>query len=630
MSSGSGNDSSSSYVDYVRRTNFIADIDQSPRPDELSDYLYSKISDKNEMCLINVPGIIEFSSAATGTCSKRGYVKKRFRPLVPELPSLMINTNRLRQRIDMYVIVGLELRRCNDARHRDQYELFGSIQEYLIEVNNVHADMSGLMKRIATGHWKRKYDKNYESSISIHDITPSRIDYYGHEIIMCAIDPEGCEDVDDALSIRSLSNDVIELGIHIADPSSYLIEDSELDQEMLRRSESVYLMGAGPIHMFPEELTKNVFSLRAGKRCRAFSILFHVNKLNGTYVIDCESDDSVRIVKTVVELDRNMSYEEFDDCVSRTDSDCSPDLHTLYDVGRTMYTNLVKIDDDYDSKKMVQAFMVYANSVVAQKLVTNCNVNGGVSLIRSQPVTSYKCDVLAIPGSEEAKYIEIHSRLKYRSAWLKLYSGNETTDMHTGVHQVLYTHFTSPIRRYSDILVHRLLWNAISDQSIFKVTSLRDKDSYLKTLFTLNHYKRHYKRTASMERDRRVYQDLCALLDASDRTIGFDCIVVSIESECYCSVQITGVAQIEKYDVQNVLLSLKDRVFRTKIVDRKMMESMNIDAVDLASTSTYEIIRSNSTIVSVEHRDKKSVKLFESTRVLLTFTIERITACLEL
>jgi exoribonuclease R len=613
MYSNNGN-----YIDYLSRTNF-KDWGIDPKTNNLSDYLYSK-DNNNNLVLKTIPGILEFSSNVSSTCKKRGFVKKKFTPLISNIPSVMVPTNKIRQKRDMYVIINLTLGKSKDSRSEINI-LTGSVEKYLEEVDKSYNQKNSIMNNLTTSHWKRKINKNYESSISDVDLMENdRTDYYNDSIYTIAIDPDNCEDVDDAISICELKDNVYELGthcelgIHISDPTSYLIEGSDLDKEVLNRSESVYLNN-NTIHMFPEELTKNVFSLKANKVCRAFTILFDISTIDMNI-------SNIRFLKTFVKLNKNISYDEFSKTIESNSKH-----NQIYSIGKLLYSKLIGDVLLFDSKKMVQAFMVYANSLVANKLSSNTNRNN--MIIRSQPKISINQNNYT--NKVDNNLFEKHCQLQWSSANLKLYSGSSEKDSHQGVGLDLYTQFTSPIRRYSDILIHRLLWNMIKEDILFKLECVEDKN-YLHTLFKLNHNKRFYKTMSRFERDWLIYDKISDLFDVSDRTLEFDCSVINIDSINKCTVIINNYCNNGK-EYESINKLFKGMLIRASIYNNKMVEALLESSKLDKQITEYTFVKDSNIIKSViDTRNNYEINIFDKIKIEITFikNVRRFKACVKL
>jgi len=294
----------------------------------------------------------------------------------------------------------------------------------------------------------------------------------------------------------------------------------------------------------------------------------------------------------------------------------------LYDIGRFMYAKLVDHDTTlYDSKKMVQAFMVYANSVVADTLVSAAFCPR--IILRSQPRVDIDTDFDADFDTEhrDPNLIELHHRMKWSSAIMKFWA-NDATDSHFGVGLNLYTHFTSPIRRYTDILIHRLLWNTIKREQIFKLTLLEsDNCRDLQTLFVLNHNKRFYRRMINFERDWKIIDTI----GRSEHFKGTDPIQLSGRiiaiGETYLKVIIDN--EDEGADQPNLAYSpFHNMILRVEVMSKKMLESF--ENSNKTQTDTYHAIieyeRNKDTILSIKRYDMdQPYRLFDPIEVSIVF-----------
>ena len=313
------------------------------------------------------------------------------------------------------------------------------------------------------------------------------------------IDPKDAKDFDDALSIRSLGGGLWEVGVHIADVSHYVKEGTVIDKEAERRATSVYLVDR-TIPMLPERLCNLLCSLRPDEEKLAYSVIFQMN--------DKAEVLQHRIVHTVIRSDRRFTYEEAQQVIETGDGDYKYELLELDRLAKLLrekrFANgaldfdrvevkfeidekgkplRVYFKESKDANKLVEEFMLLANRTVAEAV-------GKAPQGKKAKVFPYrihdlpdpaKLDTLAqfiarfgyklrtaagkeeltrsinrlltdVKGKKEENLVETVS---IRAMQKARYSTHNIG--HYGLGFDYYTHFTSPIRRYPDMMVHRLL-----------------------------------------------------------------------------------------------------------------------------------------------------------------------------
>ena len=313
------------------------------------------------------------------------------------------------------------------------------------------------------------------------------------------IDPKDAKDFDDALSIRSLGGGLWEVGVHIADVTHYVKEGTVIDKEAERRATSVYLVDR-TIPMLPERLCNLLCSLRPDEEKLAYSVIFQMN--------DKAEIQASRIVHTVIKSDRRFTYEEAQQVIETGEGDYKYELLELdrlakllrekrmaggalefdrvevkFEIDEKGKPLRVYFKESKDANKLVEEFMLLANRTVAEAI-------GKVPKGKKAKVFPYrihdlpdpaKLDTLAqfigrfgyklrtagnrsdlsksinrmlddVKGKKEQNLIETVS---IRAMQKACYSTHNIG--HYGLGFEYYTHFTSPIRRYPDMMVHRLL-----------------------------------------------------------------------------------------------------------------------------------------------------------------------------
>lgn len=313
------------------------------------------------------------------------------------------------------------------------------------------------------------------------------------------IDPKDAKDFDDALSIRRLKNGNYEIGVHIADVTHYVKPDSLLDKEAQKRATSVYLVDR-VVPMLPEHLSNGICSLRPDEDKLTFSCIFEMN--DNAEVLNS------RIVRTVTRSNRRFTYDEAQMVIETGDGDFKEEILTLdrlakilrkrrYDNGSVEFDRAevrfetdetghpvsVYFKESKDANKLIEEFMLLANRTVATaigKPEGRHKPKAFVYRVHDMPDPGKLADLSKIArtfgykvketGSSKQVNRSINqmladvkgrgeenflSTLAIRSMAKAIYT---TTNVgHYGLGFDYYTHFTSPIRRYPDMMVHRLL-----------------------------------------------------------------------------------------------------------------------------------------------------------------------------
>ncbi len=309
------------------------------------------------------------------------------------------------------------------------------------------------------------------------------------------IDPADAKDFDDALSIQTLENGNLEIGVHIADVTHYVTPGSDIDDEALSRATSVYLVDR-TVPMLPESLSNFLCSLRPNEDKLCFSAVFEI-KQDGELVNEWFG-------RTVIHSDRRFSYEEAQQVIENKEGDFVNEIITMDKIAKIMRAQRFKagsigferaeakfiLDDNgkptgvyfkemKDSNQLIEEYMLMANQRVAKFLGGPSGKRTSVYRIHDQPNEEkfakfkgfisrfglyFKHDkgkALAkeltgiLQGVKGTAQENIVSTLAIRSMAKATYTTQNIG--HYGLAFDHYTHFTSPIRRYPDMMVHRLL-----------------------------------------------------------------------------------------------------------------------------------------------------------------------------
>ncbi|MBO4942904.1 MAG: ribonuclease R [Muribaculaceae bacterium] len=331
------------------------------------------------------------------------------------------------------------------------------------------------------------------------------------------IDPRDAKDFDDALSIRRLPNGNYEVGVHIADVTHYVHPDTIIDREAKDRATSIYLVDR-VVPMLPEHLCNGICSLRPDEDKLTFSVLF-----------DMTPEGKVlghRICRSVIRSDRRFTYEEAQERIETGKGDFADEILTLdkmakalrksrfdsgsvefdrvevrFDIDEKGHPTAVFFKESKDANKLIEEFMLLANKVVATTIGVapkGKKSKAFVYRVHDTPdpdklsnladlarVFGYKLrtkgaakdinrslnKMLAdIKGKGEENLL---ATLAIRSMAKAIYT---TTNIgHYGLGFGYYTHFTSPIRRYPDMMVHRLLARYLAGGRSVNLQKLEDE-----------------------------------------------------------------------------------------------------------------------------------------------------------
>jgi ribonuclease R len=393
------------------------------------------------------------------------------------------------------------------------------------------------------------------------EITPEMIkgrkDF--RDILTFTIDPLDAKDFDDALSYRFLENGNKEIGVHIADVSYYVQNNSPMDVEAQKRSNSVYLVDR-VVPMLPEQLSNFACSLRPNEDKLAFSAVF-------------EFDDTDKIVqqwfgRTVIHSDRRFTYEEAQEIIegkSEELKDVILDLDSIAKIYRKQRLKngamnieseevrfklnefgqpeelLVKVSKD--AHKLIEEFMLLANKHVSMYLSkTESKQEKPVSVYRvhdtpdQSKIELFKLFIdkfgYELPGYREDQLAQSINKLladiRYTNEYGIIQSmairtmaraAYDTENIgHYGLAFDYYTHFTSPIRRYADLVIHRLLQS--------KLLGERPPYSQAELNTICKQASRMERKAVDAERDSTKYFQVLYLKDSIGET--FDGIVQGI------------------------------------------------------------------------------------------------------
>ncbi|MEL7159110.1 MAG: ribonuclease R [Bacteroidota bacterium] len=369
------------------------------------------------------------------------------------------------------------------------------------------------------------------------------------EVTTFTIDPLTAKDFDDALSLRILEDGQLELGVHIADVSHYVRPGSALDKEAADRTTSVYLVDR-VCPMLPERISNELCSLRPHEDKLTFSAVFTLDPK--TYQIRKRW-----FGRTVTHSDRRFTYEEAQEVLDTGKGDFKDELFLLDKIAKNyrkkrfkngaidFATNEVKfkLDEDgtplsvyikkrIDTNMLIEEFMLLANREVATYMVKKSerlkdvipfvfrvhdepDLDKVEELARFAEALGYTMDLSSpekiaksytklLAKAAEDPMVKMLSPIAIRTMAKAIYTSENIG--HYGLGFDNYTHFTSPIRRYADVLVHRILDANLAKGSIYKANPVKLEES-------CKHISAQERKATTAERESIKYKQTEFMLD---------------------------------------------------------------------------------------------------------------------
>ena len=343
--------------------------------------------------------------------------------------------------------------------------------------------------------------KNISSEITKEEIA-KRLDLREEDIF--TIDPADAKDFDDAVSVRKLANGNFSVGIHIADVSHYVTHNSKIYEEALKRGTSVYLVGK-VIPMLPEKLSNNLCSLVPNKDRLAYSVILEFDsKINVV---------NYQIKKSIINSKRRFTYEEVQEILESGKGDFFKEITELNRIAKHLRSErnrkgsinfsrpeiqfeldkngkpiAINIKTLKESNQLIEELMLLANRIVAGHFNKGdrSNSNPFVYRIHDKPDETklfefvqfvkslgYKFNATSKNLSKEFQQLLIEAKgtseeavlneIAIRTMAKAIYSPQNIG--HYGLGFPNYSHFTSPIRRFPDLIVHLLTYNYLENNN---------------------------------------------------------------------------------------------------------------------------------------------------------------------
>lgn len=351
---------------------------------------------------------------------------------------------------------------------------------------------------------------NIPETIDSKEIS-KRVDF--RNILTFTIDPNDAKDFDDAISFEKIDSSYYRIGVHIADVSHYVQENSIIDKEAYDRATSIYLVDR-VIPMLPERLSNNICSLLPNEDKLTFSVVFDIS--------DQAKITDIWYGKTIINSNRRFTYDEVQQIIEENKGEYNEEIFIVNDLAKKLRAKRMKngsidfnkkevsfvLDDqgrplDVISKehkeahKLIEEFMLLANRMVAEKIgkvKDPAKAKPFVYRVHDIP-NPEKLNVLVQFVEKFGYKMKIDTRKNISNSFNKMLSDSsgkgeqnliETLALrsmakaeystqnigHYGLAFDHYSHFTSPIRRYPDLVAHRLLFRYLNGQTPSQIETL--------------------------------------------------------------------------------------------------------------------------------------------------------------
>ena len=521
----------------------------------------------------NIIGILKLSSRVKYGYSDRKIPYYKFKPYKKDLPNFLV-CSKSKIKKDVFTIISFNKWKDNTSYPR------GNIELIIGEVGDINNEYKYVLyqNNLFYKSWKSIINKNKLLNKIENDIKlDNQLQKLNTEYNVISIDPKGCTDIDDALHI-TLNKNIVEIGIHITNVNYYLNNSinspinsinspinsinspinsinssiNSINKFINERLFSVY----SPINqqnMIPYIYANNLCSLIENKNRKVISVIYKYNLLNNEII-----NESFIIKESIVKNIKNFTYNEVDNIIDnilnnnikfinkkiKKFNQENNIINNLYKFINILNKNIKTKINNKDSHKIVEYFMIKANTTIGNYLFDNIKDK---TIVRSHS-QSESINCLNIPNNIN-NYVNLRLMKKAQYNFANL---NPKNNFHYGLKLYNYTHFTSPIRRYNDILIHQLILSLINNTKNIKINN----EINIEIINKMNKKQKKINKAERMFRRLTVINELeKQYINEPIKTIAY---IVDIQDESYS-------IYIPKYNLEEKIYDTTTNIIYDKI-----------------------------------------------------------------
>ena len=362
-----------------------------------------------------IAGILYMNNNKSYGKNKKNMNYYKFKPLNKKFPDFLVPCS-LNTKNKVYIVISF-----NNWDITSKYPI-GICENIIGEIGNIDNEYEVLLYKYDLKYKKIKFDKQ-----KINNDLNDKIDNIDYNII--TIDPKNCIDNDDGLHFK-INQDNYEVGVHITDVSYYI---NDLDIFNNKLVSSIYYKNK-VINMIPEYYSNNICSLREKTKKRCISIIYKYNKKGELLESDLKLSN--------VYIEKNYDYDEIDKLLKNEEYDLS---------------NICKILNCNNSHELIEKLAINSNKFIAELLYEYDKKN---TILRNHNIKDI------IITSDDIKNDKLKNYLKLKNYESAFYEKNCDNPFHKGLNIKYYTHYTSPIRRFIDLVNHLNIKKYLSKEKL--------------------------------------------------------------------------------------------------------------------------------------------------------------------